>query len=528
MGLFQISSIIIFFASLGFGLFVYRNDPGSKLNRSWLYFSVSVGIWGLSLYGVTSAQNPSSALSWQYVLDGSALFIPVFYLYFISAMLSFKNRWVKIFPFIIALILSVLSLTPFFKTGMVMRFGFFWVEPGPLYFLFPTFFILCVLYSVFLLIREYVKQKGNGIIRSQIKYQTIAGIIGFSGGITNFLPQIFNIYPFGNYFISLYIFFVSYSILRYKLFNVKTVAAELFAGGVVILFLFNLLGSVTPEEWLINLLLFVLVLSFSILIVRGVFKEIANRERIQKLAKDLEKANDRLRELDQQKSEFVSIASHQLRSPLTAIKGYSSMLLEGSFGSVPEKARGAVNRVLKSSEHLVTLVEDLLNISRIEQGRMEYTFTATDLGKMAKDIMEALMPNAEKNKLKLSFTTDESGPYTVVADQEKLRQVVLNLIDNSIKYTPKGFVKVHVGRDAGRKTIVLSVADSGVGVTPELKDRLFEKFSRGDEKTKLHVNGTGLGLYVAREMLKAHKGNVWVESPGEGKGSTFFIELPSA
>lgn len=524
MDLFQISSILIFFASLGFGFFVYTNDRKAPLNKAWFLFSAFVGLWGLSLYGVTAAISSDVALRWQYILDASGIFVPVLYLYFVSTLLSLKNGRTLQGILAAALLLVAFSVTPFFKEGVVPTFGFFWIDPGPYYFVFPLFFGGLVVYSLYLLITAY--GKNNDLLRhSQIKYQILASVIGFSGGVTNFLPQLFGIYPFGNYFILLYVFFISYSILRYKLFNVKTVATELFAGGVVILFLFNLLSSAGFADWLIKFLLFVLVLFFSVLMVRGVFKEIEARAKIEKLAEDLTKANTRLKELDQQKSEFVSIASHQLRSPLTAIKGYTSMILEGSFGATEPKVKEAVGRVFESSKHLAAVVEDLLNVSKIEQGGMKFEFGKVDFGKIAKEIVEDLRPNAESAGITLRIADDGKAPYYVNADYEKLRQVALNLIDNAIKYTPKGEVDAFMARDTSKGTVTFSVKDSGIGVPKELQDRLFEKFSRGTGISKINTGGSGLGLYLVKEIVKAHGGRVWVESPGEGKGSVFFAEL---
>ncbi len=527
MNLFYISSILIFFASLTFGLFVYVNNTKAKLNSSWFLFSSLIAFWGFSLYGVTSAKDVETAMLWQYALDVIAIFIPVLYLNFILSFLSIRKKWLIFITFIVGLFLAFLSTTPLFKIGIVNKFGFFWINPGPYYLLFPAFFIVCVLLSLAFLFNSYWKHKTDKRLRAQIRLQIIAGAIGFSGGITNFLPQFFNIFPFGNYFVLLYIFFISYSIIKYKFFDLKTAATELFAGGVVILFFFNLLTSVTLQDWLIRALLLALVSFFSILIVRGVSKEVRAREQIELLAGDLKKANDRLQFLDKQKSEFVSIASHQLRSPLTAIKGYTSMVLEGSFGFIEPKTREAVERIFQSAQNLVGIVDDLLNITRLEQGRMEYSFEKVDLSALTKEIVDSLYPNALNKKLGLTFENDNAQDYFVNADLLKIRQVVLNLVDNAIKYTKEGAVKVNVSRDSVKKIIKVMVTDSGVGITPELRTRLFEKFSRGDDVSKLHANGTGLGLYIAKQMIEAHKGSIGVNSEGEGKGSTFYIELPA-
>jgi len=250
------------------------------------------------------------------------------------------------------------------------------------------------------------------------------------------------------------------------------------------------------------------------------------QERVDEQTKELQEANAHLLILDQQKSEFVSIASHQLRSPLTAIRGYSSMLLEGSFGEIPPASRDAVQRINDSSLHLVRIVEDFLNVSRIEQGRMSYVFTSVDIKKMVTDLVEENRAQAKSKHQKIIFSVDKHGKYIVTADEGKIRQVISNLIDNGIKYTPdNGTVRVNLDKDIAMRKVTISVKDDGIGMSPQTLSSLFKKFSRADGVRKIYTEGIGLGLYVAAIMMKEHHGRIWAESEGEGKGSAFYIEL---
>lgn len=265
-------------------------------------------------------------------------------------------------------------------------------------------------------------------------------------------------------------------------------------------------------------------------------KEVLQREKIEKLAGELSKANtklqianEKLKELDKMKTEFVSIASHQLRSPLTAIKGYSSLLLEGSLGPISEKARGGIENIFESSEKLVKVVEDFLNITRIELGRMKYDISVFDLGELAKTIIKEQEPTIKKRGLAIEYQSDDKA-HQISADQGKVAQVVSNLLDNAIKYTPSGWIKIKAENlppkgKAGKEMVRLSIADSGVGLTKENLDKLFNKFVRADDAGKINVTGTGLGLYVAKQMVEGMAGKVWVESAGVNQGSTFFVEF---
>lgn len=547
MNLFGITSLMTFFASIGFALSLYSGNRESKVNKSWLWASIAIAFWSLGLYGVTSSQNEISAFRWQYLLDVSASFIPVLYFIFVSTLVSVKNERFRKISLFLSLAMAFFSFSSLFKTSMVVQYGFYWVNPGKLYMLFPIFFTAYILFSIYFLIRKYIKEK-DPKFRAQVGNALLGGVIGFGGGITNFFPQIMDVYPFGNYLILLYVFFMSYGVLRYKLFSAKIVSAQLLSGAIVLVFLFNIFRAETISDWILWTVSFVFVAIFSILLVKGVYKEVELREKTEILAKelkksneqlevlntslakvntDLGKANDRLKELDQLKSEFVSLATHQIRGPLTAIKGYASMIIEGDYGEVSEKVKNAVSVILQSSVSLVLMVGDFLDVSRIEQGRMKFNFTVFDLKNLAKDVIKDLEPNIKRTGLSFDFVCDESKEYLVDADLVKIKQVAGNLIDNSIKYTQKGGIIVKVEKMANKDgdKIRFSVKDTGVGVPKELMPKLFEKFSRAENANEVNIIGTGLGLYLAKEMINAHGGKIWVESEGNEKGSTFIFEL---
>jgi signal transduction histidine kinase len=275
---------------------------------------------------------------------------------------------------------------------------------------------------------------------------------------------------------------------------------------------------------MMDIALLILTLVVGIFLIRSVRKETEIREKIEKIAAELEEANVRLKVLDQQKSEFISLASHQLRGPLTAIKGYASMVLEGDFGPITETVKDATGKILQSTSDLVVLVGDYLDVSRIEQGRMQYNFEKFDLGEEVETVVTELKPTIEKAHLAISYDIDKNLNYTVDADKGKIKQVIGNIIDNSIKYTPQGSIHVWLTRKENNK-ILLTVSDTGVGIKKEVLPNLFEKFSRAPDASRTNIIGTGLGLYIAKKMIEAHHGRIWAESTGEGKGASFFIEL---
>ena len=217
------------------------------------------------------------------------------------------------------------------------------------------------------------------------------------------------------------------------------------------------------------------------------------------------------------------MATHQIRSPLTAIKGYSSMLLEGDFGVLPQKAIDSVKTITKSCQNLLNIVEDFLNISRIEQGRMVYEKVLFDIRELIKEVLNELKPNIDRVGLILDFKMP-AEKMQVNADRNKIKQIIGNIIDNAIKYTAHGNINISTFKQQNK--IKIAIKDSGIGIDPKDMDKLFDKFYRTNNASKVNVAGTGLGLYIAKKIVEAHRGNIGVSSEGIGKGTTFTIELP--
>ncbi|MBP9759887.1 MAG: HAMP domain-containing histidine kinase [Candidatus Pacebacteria bacterium] len=260
--------------------------------------------------------------------------------------------------------------------------------------------------------------------------------------------------------------------------------------------------------------------------IRTLALDEVNREKGERLARYLANANARLRELDKQKTEFVSLASHQLRSPIAAIRGYTSMLLDGTYGKIPPKLKDPLVRVFRSGQHLSIVVDDFLNVTRIEQGRLAYHFQDMDLSELVKDVANDYALAAKTKSLELAVDIACPSEVRVSGDAAKLRQVFSNVLDNAVKYTEHGSVKITLHELREQNSAAVTIADSGLGIPPGEQERLFNKFIRASNANDGTVYGSGLGLYIAREIVRAHNGWIHVASPGVGKGTTFTIELP--
>ncbi len=247
------------------------------------------------------------------------------------------------------------------------------------------------------------------------------------------------------------------------------------------------------------------------------------KKEVSKATKDLREANVKLKKLDKAKTEFVSITSHQLRTPLTGIKGYLSMFLDGDFGELKPEQKKIMIDIFNNSNRLVRLINIFLNVSRIESGRLKIEKKKFDLAELVNEIIRELKIEAEKKDLKLEFINFKNK-LEISADRDKLADVILNLIDNAIKYTQKG--NIIVSAELKNNKVKFSVKDSGIGVDSEDAKELFNKFIRGRKITQINTSGSGLGLFIAKKIIELHNGKIWVESEGDGKGSEFIFEVP--
>lgn len=247
------------------------------------------------------------------------------------------------------------------------------------------------------------------------------------------------------------------------------------------------------------------------------------KEEIKKATHELEEANDKLKELDKLKDEFVSLASHELRTPMSSIKGSLSLILEGYAGDISDKARKYLTAAFNENDRLVRLVNNLLNSSRIEAGRFTFTVSDVDLGKVITEVVANMQTAADEKKIYLKFETKEQD-LMVRADNDKIREVVINLIGNALKFTTEGGITVSAAKKDGM--VVTSVTDTGPGMSEEALQKLFKKFSQVHNTAEKPVGGTGLGLYISKQIVDGLQGKIWVEST-VNKGSTFSFSLPT-
>jgi signal transduction histidine kinase len=247
-------------------------------------------------------------------------------------------------------------------------------------------------------------------------------------------------------------------------------------------------------------------------------------QEIQEKSRQLGAANERLKELDRLKSDFVSNVSHELRTPLTAIKGAVDLLLREVPGRLNESQTHYLTRVRSNTQHLAGLINDLLDLAKIEEGKVELKGARVSVGGLVHEVMETVRPMAAEKRVLLEVKVPEPS-ILVWADRDKVTQVLMNLIGNAIKFTPpQGKVTVSASRE-GAEWAQVSVNDSGPGISAEECQKIFQKFYQVSEGGGPKPKGTGLGLAISKALVELHGGKIWVESE-PGCGSTFSFTLP--
>jgi signal transduction histidine kinase len=236
---------------------------------------------------------------------------------------------------------------------------------------------------------------------------------------------------------------------------------------------------------------------------------------------ELTKANEKLHDLDERKSEFVSIVAHQLRTPLSGIKWTLNMLINGEFGALQTEQKAFLMKAYENNQRLIALIEDMLSVDRMESGKTKMVLTEIQLLDLFDNVLFEVHSNAEQKGVTIEFAERPKDLPKVMADSEQMRAVIQNLLDNAVRYTPKGG-KVILNFSVEDGFVKIAVKDSGIGIPLADQARIFNRFFRSKNAIKAKPDGSGLGLFIIKGIIERHGGRVWFESK-EGEGSTFYF-----
>jgi signal transduction histidine kinase len=247
--------------------------------------------------------------------------------------------------------------------------------------------------------------------------------------------------------------------------------------------------------------------------------------KVEERTRQLTSALEEVKKISKRKSDFISSVSHEIRTPLTSIKGYAAILLAGKLGSLPDEIRSRLEKINRHSDELVHMVNDLLDISRIESGKVEIKKEAFSLNAITDKIADLFSEQFKVKNISFSINIPEACQQ-VLADRSQIERVFMNLVGNALKFTPQNG-KINVNANCANKIIQIDVQDTGFGIPIDAQDSIFEEFFRVDNTINQEIKGTGLGLTLVKQIIQAHLGKIWVKSK-VGEGSTFSFTLNAA
>ena len=348
---------------------------------------------------------------------------------------------------------------------------------------------------------------------------TVLFLLSFSiGNILEVFSLDWGMGQYGLFGAPIFVGFLAYLIVHYHAFNVRLIGAQVLVAALWLSVLALLFIRSIEDVRIVTSITLIFVLIVGIYLVRGVYREIAQRERIEKLAGELQETNERQEVL-------FHFIGHEVKGFLTKDANAFAALAEGDFGVLPEPLKPFVGQELMQARGGERSVTDILTASNLKKGTVAYTKESLDFKVLTAEAVEKARVVAEQKGLTLSFVADESS-YQMVGDRAQISDHVLrNLIDNAINYTPSGSVAVSLKKENGK--IIFAIKDSGIGITEEDKKHLFTEGGHGKDSQRVNAHSTGYGLYIAKNIILAHGGTIRAESEGAGKGSTFIVELPT-
>lgn len=510
-------------AILILGFIVFYRDNKSATNRLFLLFTIATSGWAVFNYLSYQVFNYNVSLWLVRLVMFSATFVSLF---FLLLVLNFPQKKFlmskKLLLILLAVVLpaSILTLTPAVFSKIEIIPG---QPPKPIpapgIIVFALVSVTLVLTGIFLLLRKTIKTPKEE--RGQFLFLLIGMILMFSLIIFfNFILVTFlgnsSFIPLSGIFVLPFVLFTFYAIVKHQLLDIRIIGTEILTVVLIFVTFLEVLLAKSLGEIIFRIgVLFALVF-VGILLIKSIINEVKQREQLQSLT-------DKLKALDKQKDEFISMAAHEMRAPMTAIKGYVSMVLEGDTGDIPEKARGFLADANNINDRLIRLVNNMLNVGRIEEGRMVYQIEDENLSGPIRMVFNQFTPEVERKGLDYKLEIPTHLKDKVRVDPDRIQEVIGNFLSNAVKYTDSGSIKVKLSQ-RGSNHVRCEVIDTGPGISSEEQAKLFQKFHRVESNVG-KTTGTGLGLYICKLLVEKFGGKIGLRSVPE-KGSTFWFDLP--
>lgn len=511
---------------LFFGIFILLNDYRLRMNQLLFGFCMSMFFWLSGTFMMFATRgNLSSALFWDRFVYAGVVFMPPFMQHFSLVFTERESKQKKLLfvNYFLAFCFLLVSQSSYFVDDLYYYSWGVHSQARILHNFFMGYFFLGT--GIFFgNLFQFYRTTKDKIVRLQTKYVffAFAFVIFIGGSAYLYAYNVDTKFPFSYVTGLIFPIMLFYSVSRHHLLGAKVVATEVLVGVTEFLTVMQIFFSSSLPEVIVRVLFVFFVGFIGILLIKSIRKETARLDEISHLAMSLEKANLRLQELDRQKTEFLSIASHQLRTPLSILKGYIELLTDGAYGKPSKKMKQTLTNMDESNERLVKLVDEFLDITRIEQGRTKFTFHDNDINLVIEGVIKEIHQRANDKGLKINW--EKKKLPMIKIDDEKIRNVLFNFVDNAIKYSDKGIIRIDSEKE--NDGIRITVKDNGIGFDKKDEVNFFQKFYRGENVQGTNVNGTGLGLYVCRKFIETHGGQVEAHSKGLNKGGEFSFWIP--
>jgi signal transduction histidine kinase len=523
------SHVPIFIISILIGFFVLIKDRFSLLSKALAIPLFLFSLW-LLFDLITWTNNSSDTIMFVWSFFGLLLVLISFFFFRFLYIFIKKEElpfYLYLIYFILILPVILLTFTSFNLTGFDLVLCASLEKDIFTNYYFGVGFLILI-YTCIFLIESY--RKSDPILKREILLMGIGTLsflfafllTGFSGSLLKYLGLV------ENYQIEQYVFYpmiifiigLGYLTTKYKIFNLKLLATQAFVWGLVALIGSQFFFIKISVNFILNGIGFFGSIILGQYLIKSVKKEIEAKEELVKL-------NIELKDLLKQRESLVHLVTHKVKGSFTRSKYIFAGLLDGTFGEISEVVKKYAQMGLESDNGGIQTVNLVLNASNLSTGGVKYEMKPVDFKEIVQKVLVDKKIQAEAKGLQMeSNIHDEKGDvYNVSGDVFWLTEAVNNLIDNSIKYTKEG--KISIDLHDGNGKVNLSVKDTGIGITEEDKKHLFTEGGRGKESVKVNVDSTGYGLYSVKLIIQEHKGKVWAESEGEGKGSAFYIELPA-
>ncbi len=512
--------------AFGLGMWVYFDRRTDARNVTLGAMLVAVSFWSFSFVLWRVSHDDRQGLFWVRTVFFIGTLLPVLYYFFSYSLLHERLPRLLVQGLIFLPNLAFLWIA--YGSSLLVLPGSTSSVPilGVGRTVFAVHFAITIIAALGLML--LAGRKNTGLDKSKLASVLVGTIIAFDSIFAVLfgakLTSSADAFWVGNVALMAGMFVIAISIIRSKLLvDLRMVSVEVFILLTLFVIIADIVVSQSIVDFTLRLAILIVLVFYGALTSRNMVREAHHLRELQALTDHVTAMNGRLLEADRTKTQFVSLASHQFRAPLGGMRSYLDMLYKGQFGQLNDKQQEIVQLNMGVCGQLLETIETFLNVTKIELGKLELYRSETSLPQLVQRVVEAVAPLADRKKLAIEADVPQMLP-PVLCDSGKLYHVLMNLLDNAIKYSNQGAIKVVVRAEDGR--ISMAVKDSGVGLSKEEQQKLFKGFARGLSGIELNKDGSGLGLFIVKNIVEAHGGSVFVDSAGKGQGSTFGFWIP--